>query len=120
MKAPQVVLLMTPHRKEPQPMTDLKGQRYSVLSLPLSKEEIDLVEVVAKIEKLKRATVARCLYYRGIAAFLEDEAVCTDEPEGEVYARLEQWINQDADTAAMLRLLRREKPKKRQVRRKRV
>ncbi len=76
-------------------------KRETSQSLAVSQEEKLAIEVVANAERLKPATFARAIFYRGLSAYLQDRRVHAERQEEDIYGELERLINSDP---ALIRL----------------
>jgi hypothetical protein len=75
-------------------MTD-KLKRYSSQTLALSDEEKEIIEILYVVTGIKKATLSRSLFYRGLADFLKDRSVVPDRSEGEIFNDLVKLTHTD-------------------------
>lgn len=68
--------------------------RYDNQSIALTSEEKESLEILHTWSGVRPATLARALYYRGIAAFLKDGKIKTAQDEEQLAVDLESYIDE--------------------------
>lgn len=62
--------------------------RYKTQSISVNEEELQAIKELAARARMKPATLARGLFYRGLAAFLKDGSVYAEETEDQTFQGL--------------------------------
>jgi hypothetical protein len=70
--------------------------REATQSIAVSPEEKIAIEVLALAERMKAATFARHVFYRGLYQYLQDRVVHAPVMEDQVFAEVMKIINQEA------------------------
>jgi hypothetical protein len=75
-------------------------------SIAISAEEKQAIEVIALAARVKPATLARHLLYRGIYQFLKDGEVYEGVTDEDIYRALEHYIQQDENLSRIKEMVR--------------
>jgi hypothetical protein len=84
-----------------------KIRRYTGVTVPLGDEEKDLLQTLAFAAGKKPATMARSLFYRGVALYLKDrrdEDAQASEPE--LHDKLRKLVQSDRQLETVYKMIR--------------
>ena len=86
-------------------MSDKKLKRYKQLSLPLDAREKALLQTLALANQWKPASLARSLFYRGVASYLRDRSPEEQgRTEQELCEALIEVVEQDEEMETIFKM----------------
>jgi hypothetical protein len=74
--------------------------RYKTQSISVNEDELEVIKEVARRLRMKPAALARDLFYRGLAAFLDDGVIHADETDDVIFERLKESLKSDTFRSA--------------------